>query len=113
MGYYIQSVGMSMKYFLIISSFFLKSKKSSNVSKFIRAMLLSKSASPLLKIEVTIKVFCLGILPMIVSTPDGDIRVISSPILRSKLKLSSFPIDIKSLSNVESILINQKQNVYC
>ena len=64
-------------------------------------MLLSKSAKPLLKIEVIVNVFCLGMLPIMVSTPDGDISVISSPILRFKLKLNSLPIDIEFLFNFD------------
>ena len=52
------------------------------------------------------KVFCFGILPIIVSTPDGDIKVILSPILRSKLKLSSLPIDIEFLINFDLVPLN-------
>ena len=59
--------------------------------------MLSKSASPLSKIDITVKVFCLGILPIIVSIPLEDIIVISSPISRFRVKLSSFPIEIKFL----------------
>jgi hypothetical protein len=47
-----------------------------------------------------IKFFCLGKLPIIVSTPDGDIKVTSSPTFKSNVKLNSLPIDIKSLSKV-------------
>ena len=57
--------------------------------------MLSKSARPLSKIEIIVNVFCLGKLPIIVSTPDGDIKVISSPISKSKVKLNSLPIEIK------------------
>ena len=46
------------------------------------------------KKEMTVNVFFFGRLQMIVTTPDDDIIVISSPILRSSVKLSSFPIDI-------------------
>ena len=71
-------------------------KNSSKLFKFINATLLSKSAKPLSKIEVIIKLFCLGKLPMIVSKEDGDISTILSPISRSNEKLNSFPIEIES-----------------
>ena len=64
------------------------------MSKLIKAILLSKSAKPLSKSEITVKVFFLGRLPIIVSIPEDDIIVISSPILRPRVKLSSFPMDI-------------------
>ena len=41
-----------------------------------------------------VKVFCFGKFPIIVSTPTGDIIVISSPILTLSEKLSSLPIEI-------------------
>ena len=44
--------------------------------------------------ELTIKVFCLGKLPIMVSTPDGDIIDNLSPISKFKIKLNSLPIDI-------------------
>ena len=64
-----------------------------------KAMLASKSAKPLSKIELIIKVYCLGRLPIIVSMPTGDIIDILSPTPRSKLKLNSLPIDIEFFVN--------------
>ena len=46
-----------------------------------KAMLASKSAKPLSKIELIVKVSCLGKLPIIVSIPDGDIIDILSLII--------------------------------
>ena len=44
-----------------------------DVSKFIKAIVASKSAKPLSKIDLIIKVSCRGRLPIIVSMPTGDI----------------------------------------
>ena len=66
--------------------------------RFKKIILLSKSAKPLSKIDVTIKVFCFGRFPMIVSTPDDDIIVILSPISKSRLKLNSLPMEIEFFS---------------
>ena len=62
-------------------------------------MLASKSAKPLSKIELIIKVSCRGKLPIIVSMPTGDIIDTLSPTPRSKLKLNSLPIDIEFFVN--------------
>ena len=70
------------------------------MDKLINAILLSNSAKPLLNIDVTKNVFCLGMLPIIVCTPLGDKIVISSPILRFKEKLSSLPIEIEFFSKL-------------
>ncbi len=64
-----------------------------------KAMLASKSAKPLSKIELIIKVSCRGKLPIIVSMPTGDIIDTLSPTPRSKLKLNSLPIDIEFFVN--------------
>ena len=60
--------------------------------------LLSNSAKPLSNIDVTKNVFCLGKFPIMVSTPDDDIKVILSPIFKSRLKLNSLPIEIEFFS---------------
>ena len=74
-------------------------ENSSSVSKFKKIILLSKSARPLSKIDMTVKVFCFGKFPIIVSTPDDDIIEMLSPISKSRLKLSSFPIEMKFFFN--------------
>ena len=60
--------------------------------KYIEAC--AKDIAKYSKSDKIVKVFCFGRFPIIVSTPLDDIIVISSPILRSKSKLSSLPIDI-------------------
>ena len=46
--------------------------------------LLSKSIKPLSKSDVTLKVFCLGKLPIIVCTPEEDIIVIVKNLLEEE-----------------------------
>ena len=46
------------------------------------------------KREITVNVFFFGRLPIIVSIPEDDIIVTSSPIFRPNVKLNSLPIDI-------------------
>ena len=77
------------------------------------AILLSKSTKPLLKIEVMINVFCFGILPIMVSTPDGDISDISSPILSPKEKLNSLPIDNEFFCNLDLFPLNSLLLMIC
>ena len=64
-------------------------------------------------IDETINVFCFGILPIKVSTPEGDKIVISSPILRSSKKLSSFPIETEFLSSHGVIATIDMHNFTC
>ena len=59
-----------------------------------------------MKIDVIIKVFCFGILPTIVSMPEGDINDISSPIFKLYAKLNSLPIDIELLINDDLFPLN-------
>ena len=84
----------------------LRLKNSSKVFKFINAILLSKSINPLSYNDVTLKVFCLGKFPIIVSTPDEDNKVILSPIFKSKIKLNSFPIEILFFTKLSLSPIN-------
>ena len=84
-----------LRYISKFLSSFLNPKKFSKVFRLINAIFVSKSDNPLLKIELTTKVCCLGKLPIIVSIPEGYIIYILSPTFKFKLKLSSSPIDIK------------------
>ena len=56
-----------LRYISKFLSSFSNPKKLSNVKRLIKAILASKSAKPLSKIELIIKVFCFGKVPIIVS----------------------------------------------
>ena len=77
--------------YLLFSS---KSKNSSRSFKFKNAMFWLNSFISLSKMDSTINDFCLGRLPAIDVILLGEITLILSPMSASKIKLSSFPIEI-------------------